>query len=172
MLLVLEGPDLGGKSTVGRWIYSLIGLEPKHYGAKPSTREEMLARVESYPQNGVIDRHTFISEHVYSTCCADREPLVTKQELLEYVLTYQPLIVYCSPPYEYLIDKLMLIRTTDKAYKTRTHRDSVIENYRRIYLHYCEIMWELARLTPVLQIDFRHDKHILEEFLNEHFRHQ
>lgn len=161
MRIVLEGPDLSGKSTVGQKLSDITGLAVFHHGKRPKTIEELKRRVASIHDNVIYDRHPAISELIYSKAL-NRKPLATETELLK--LVDEQLIVFCYPGWEHLQSKMEFLIT--KKHKTKYHVKLVRENYGKIITGYMLLMHNLKN---VVCVDFRKiTKKQLENIVNEH----
>ena len=82
MIIVLEGPDGAGKSTLGRTLSAFLGVPLLHTGGPPETAEafrDKMRSLESFIEvykSLIIDRLPPISEHVYG-----EEKILTSQFL-------------------------------------------------------------------------------------------
>ena len=67
MNLIIEGPDGAGKSTLGRILSDLTGMELVQGNGPPKSKGEFLLRVETYlgMQFKIFDRHPCISDRIY-----------------------------------------------------------------------------------------------------------
>lgn len=95
MIVVVEGPDNSGKSTLVKHLASKLGV---HYvpGEGPAkSGKEINARVERYHQmDGVIfDRHPCVSQAIYNKF-RDSSPSVDFDLTIEFYRK-DPLIIYC-----------------------------------------------------------------------------
>jgi len=107
-MIVVEGPDNAGKSTLIGKLSRTLGWNVYHPGGPPANAEEFLKQAISslkYAHEKVIqDRSMIISDPVYSTVyprnfsCDYHELIVT---LCVYV---NPVIIYCRPPDEFMLD--------------------------------------------------------------------
>jgi adenylate kinase family enzyme len=111
-MLVVEGPDGSGKTTLAHVLANDMGRE---YRRSPSlsSREggnrahvdwwrEQLWGDEAHRMGGVYDRSLLVSEPIY-TPVMNRSPLVQAGEYIEMLTRFVscfPLIIFCLPPWE------------------------------------------------------------------------
>ncbi len=151
-MIVLEGPDLSGKSTIMNLFREATGLPSHHFGPPPKTKDEILNRIECPPPNVVFDRHPCISEQVYSILRLEGQ-LLSSNELTERFLEMNPLVVFCDPGIDYLLSKMHFLKA--KAHKSTDHVGKVEQNYRHIYARYQGLMHNIGQHIMVKRIDFR-----------------
>jgi len=152
-MILLEGPDLSGKTTVGRHLSEFTGLKIHHFGAPPKSPEEIMARIENTPKDMLLDRHPCISEQVY---CTLRGKILVKPEILWNALQkLNPFIIYCNPGWEYLESKLHYLN--QKEHKSKEHVEQVRQRYFDIYTRYQNIMVHCSTILDlkVIPVDFR-----------------
>jgi len=167
-MIVLEGPDLSGKSTIGKMLEDMLGVNAYHFGGPVKSREEFEDRLNSAPTAFLYDRHPAISEQVYGTM-GDRKPLIPPDELTNLLIDMDPLIFYCDPGLPFLLDQLQHLKP--KPHKKQDHVDQVRENYTKIYNKYSELMGSLSKVIRVRKVNFltvTHDE--LKGLINEYFR--
>ena len=150
-MVILEGPDLSGKSTVGKMLAGITKLEIHHSGGPPKGTEEAIARVYDTPQNKILDRHICISEQIYGNM-GRRNPKLTVSYMDLWLYKNQPLILFCDPGLEFLLSQLHLLK--EKPHKTQEHIEQVRSTYKTIYHKYVHLMNKLKTLTRVMYIDF------------------
>jgi len=169
-MIVLEGPDLSGKSTIGKMLEDMLGVNAYHFGGPVKSREEFEDRLNSAPTAFLYDRHPAISEQVYGTM-GDRKPLIPPDELTNLLIDMDPLIFYCDPGLPFLLDQLQHLKP--KPHKKQDHVDQVRENYTKIYHKYSELMESLSKVIRVRKVNFLTvTKDQLKESINEYFRRQ
>jgi len=168
MSIILEGPDLSGKSTIGERIGDMIGTLPFHFGGPVKTKEAFEHRLKTAKLTMFYDRHPAISEQVYGTI-GDRTPLIPAEELTQMLIDLDPLVVYCDPGLPFLLTQLKHLKS--KPHKNQDHVDQVRENYTKIYYKYSELMESLSKTIRVRKVNFltvTHDE--LKGLINEYFR--
>jgi adenylate kinase family enzyme len=117
-MIILEGPDGSGKSTLGFKISEEIGLPIIHSGGPPKSEEELTLRVIYSQDNSLLDRHPYLSEIIYGTLNG-RTPMITFDKTWLWLSNNKPLIIYCSPGLDYLLKNLDKLKT--KAHKSAEH---------------------------------------------------
>jgi hypothetical protein len=150
-MIILEGPDLSGKSTVGIRIQALCGSPIHHYGGPPQGVLEFLQRVLNTSKHIIIDRHPCISEQVYGHIRGGK--LMTDQFMDRILIEQQPTIIFCNPTLEYLLEQRQYLK--QKEWKQSLHVDFIKENYVDIYDRYIAVMLKLSSFLDVYTIDFR-----------------
>lgn len=111
-MLILEGPDGGGKTTLAREIHDWfdIPIAPRVVGQDTSAMTNLVDWVDTNLEEGLqwqlFDRHRLISEPIYGTIV--RNEMHAKEFLDTQWLTSRmqsfydiaPIIIYCLPPLE------------------------------------------------------------------------
>lgn len=167
-MIILEGPDLSGKSTIGKKLETLLGMPIYHFGGPPIDGVDLKNRIEYAPKNYIYDRHPAISEQVYGTL-KGRQSVIPPTILTQHLIDNDPLIFYCDPGLEYLETKLHCLNT--KPHKKEDHVRRVKENYTYIYNKYEEVMTSLSYVLMVVKVDFRYvTNEQLKGKINEYFR--
>ena len=148
LLIIVEGPDGSGKSTLVRSLVSVLGLHPHHTGGPIRSKGEMITRlagvsqaVESHPAGVILDRHPAISDEIYKSVSGD--PLAMNQDMLDgYLLDARPLIVFCG--LESMSEMWRMIDRTNKPHKPPSHLDQVLRDYKKVVEGYraSELKWK------------------------------
>jgi hypothetical protein len=145
-MLIVEGPDGGGKTTFIQELNEVLGwpIAPRVVAKDTSTEISLKSWVENNVQQGwqrkIYDRHRLISEPIYGPivrgCLADGFddfPWYVHQwnMLVNYV---QPFIIWCLPPIEVVVENV-----------TNDPDNAVVESHiRQIYWQY----WSAAAKYP------------------------
>lgn len=136
-MIILEGPDGGGKTTLASSIsemtaWPVIGSEgPTH------SLDDFYGRLDRYALRGsqvIYDRHPIISEQVYGQAYGRqyRVPEIAKQ----WLQLQQPLIIYCTSPSGELGDQGNLaIDTEEYVAKLRAHHNIIKQLYESYFLN-------------------------------------
>lgn len=171
-MIILEGPDLGGKTTILKLVGEITGKKPFHFishcGGIPKTKEDMLRHLSEIPDpvNYFYDRHPCISEQIYSFM-KGRSPLVPLAYLELIIEAKKPLVLFCYPGHKHLEDNLHHLKV--KAWKDDAHIALVRENYWDIVQRYIDYMERLAKKTMVRTVDFRTvTRQEIESYINEY----
>lgn len=139
-VVVLEGPDRSGKSTLA----TATGLEIVHFGGPPSSSKEFMKRCERFMtlcENGepvLCDRSPIISEIVYGLVLRGFLAM-SAYELLDKLRNFclcGARLVYCRPP-----DEVLFLRPIEeKPHKPCVHVKDVKENRRKLVSAYDFLM--------------------------------
>lgn len=98
-MIILEGPDAAGKSTLAEVIATRLQLEIKQGDGPPKGPGEIIERCVRYAEfdNVIFDRHPIISEPIYSKLRAIDPPNVIPHWMIEAFYKRQPmLIIFCD----------------------------------------------------------------------------
>ena len=147
-MIILEGPDNAGKTTLGVRLQRDLVVALVH-SPKPNperTPDQALAKSNSQllPDRHILDRVYVISEWVYGPICRGGSALDNRHsKALECLLNQEHLIIYCRPPTQ------VILRNNG-----REQMDGVLENHERIIQKYDEIMEELPRYGNCQVIEY------------------
>lgn len=129
-MLVIEGPDCSGKSTLADYLGKALAVPVQHSEGPARSFTDMANRLTHYnslPPETIFDRHPCISDPIYSS--AMQRPLtVTAEQVVEFYKR-KPLMIYCHPP-------LQAYKHITKEHDTPEHLRGVVENHRRIVATY------------------------------------
>lgn len=170
-MIILEGPDLGGKSTVAKLLESVTGMKLNHFGSPPKDKMEILARIESAPSNVIFDRHPCISEQVYGHM-NHREPLLDDEYMDKLLVACDPIIFYCNPGLEFLHSKMHFLKS--KGHKSQDHVDFVRQNYDANYRRYEAVMAKMSMYgIMVVKVHFQEvTLNLIKEKMDEYYRYK
>lgn len=149
-MIILEGPDHSGKSTLAAELAKALGYIVIHPGGAPKTpTQELIFMMEqkaiTYNHNAIIhDRVTCISQPVYNTMRGDG---TNGDQYIPYIrqLEVNPnvVIVYCRPP----LDKMLGLENHEvKAHETVEHVRMVEQNQRQLVASYDAIMANILHI--------------------------
>lgn len=113
-MIILEGPDGSGKTTLAHELCSEFNLEYMRYEGLSSTQgpdgpaiiewwDEQMAQDRS---DAVYDRCYYISEPIYQLATPSRELIAAPQQMVHGItrlVNFSPLIIFCLPPWEVTI---------------------------------------------------------------------
>lgn len=161
-MLILEGCDLSGKSTIGKRISELTGRKifapAEHFKGRPKDLNDINDRFNFINQldhdEYVLDRHPFISEFIYGTIL-NRGSLVSAEMLTEFLEMCKPTILFCDPGILHIMTNIEHLKT--KPHKEQNHVDGVASNLPNIWHMYRQVMGGicLERTCPIHVINFK-----------------
>lgn len=96
MNIVLEGPDGGGKSTLGEFLSINLDARLQQGSGPPRTPDEIRQRASQYLRmtDTVFDRHPCISQPIYGTMRGVGADLPGDSLVREFY-AQRPLVIYC-----------------------------------------------------------------------------
>jgi len=172
-VIILEGPDGSGKSTLGHLLRRTTQLEIIHAGGPPLSVSEVFQRARDHSKHygkGILDRCVPISEFVYGPI-RDAEPLVDKQVLFAMIDKLAKdgwILIYCRPSDATIIKyaKTKLEESARaKAHKPEDHTRKVKERIQTIIDRYDYII-EVCRQKGMLVLVYNRDGQYLLEDTN------
>lgn len=151
MIIIVEGPDGGGKSTLAQTISRQTGYTIEHR-SKPQTEEEKALMMGEYVQlaksgrNVILDR-CWYSEMVYGKVMRDQSYIDYPQmyELERLLAKNGALIIYCTGP-----KAALWKRCTSRGEDYITCRD----DFTAICEEYDKLM-EVPHYIPVVKYEYK-----------------
>lgn len=113
-MIVIEGMDNSGKSTLARKLAEHIGLVIQESEGPPRSPEEMNERVDHYQSLGnyLFVRHPCVSEAIYGPRIRGINCITPGRTMLFYEA--QPLLIYCDAGNRGMIGHERLAHDTDE----------------------------------------------------------
>lgn len=156
-LVIVEGPDGAGKSTLIQNLVALGGFVSAHTGGPPRDKQDLedkLAKVAASlnaagPDTLVLDRHPAVSDPIYSKVTGSRS-FATPGELGEQVRALNPVFVYCRGSADSMMRN---ISKSPKAHKPPEHLLKVIQKHGEIVKLYDGFFAQ----TPHIRYDWQRD---------------
>lgn len=148
-MIVVEGFDCSGKSTLAARIGAELGWPVLHPGGPTNDEQDvyncLLRSLSRMRQRCVQDRITHISESVYSMLRYPQKAAIALCAMRE--VAHAELVVYCRPPTEMLLDSLRdhAVKEHDdpeKLAKTLEDAPTLIRLYDTVMhlaVHYCGV---------------------------------
>lgn len=146
MLIVLEGPDAAGKSTLAKFLVDTLGFSHRHSGGPGKRPGEIYERIDAMaddPGPTVYDRHPCVSQNIYLDALGLRGEYVDDARLNRFY-GGNVFIIYCRP----LPDALK--RHEMSEFATSDYHKHVERNYDRLTHLYDK--WALKRANLVYRI--------------------
>ena len=148
-MIILEGPDNSGKTTLANKISARFNHPVYHAGGPPANKDEAYKRLSDTLNKSLIDefslhdRHILFGENIYGKM-AGRVPYVPWEEHIEYLMEFNPLIIYCRPP----IDDLLTLNDADfRAGEAESHKEFIRENCAKIISAYDLLMTQVPHVV-------------------------
>lgn len=144
-MIILEGPDGGGKSTLAQALSEALGVPRHHSGGPPKNAQEIAQRhrrvLEALRDRKpiIFDRVPAVSDPIYGPIIRGATP-ITHDMVLELRDALVLPIIYCRPPIS------VLLRVQDghevKEHETEEHVRGVMQHQQKIIEAYDQVMDE------------------------------
>ena len=148
--IVVEGPDGSGKSTLVKKLSLDLGLPIHHPGGPPINRDEFLARINFYSQNGIkfiFDRCPHVSELIYPKATG-RLGILSPSILYSQLERLNPVIVYCRR--KDMRDMWESIDRTNKPHKPKEHLEEVLKQFKGVVDGYDEFFKTFSKKSLIV----------------------
>lgn len=153
MIIVLEGPDNAGKSTLASMLAKDLGIEVVHPGGPPANIADALVRCGEQAMlfqlgesvSFIYDRVTCISDQIYrGTRTYNVAFGLFQQDLKSEIENGNAILVYCRPP-NYVVKDFSGHVT--KAHETEEVVEHAKRNIDRIVFEYDELMHSMKPIV-------------------------
>jgi hypothetical protein len=166
-MIICEGPDGGGKTTLAKAIaeaYELEYMRPPPELLSSTTGPgtglhewwvEQLRLPEKEHRRKVYDRCFFISEAIYQLAQVDRDLIVGGHEIWRGIAdlwTVGPVVIFCQPPMEVQYSNVIQDGRESLAGLNNRHLEKINFMY---WAHYA--LWQNALFAQVVQYDYTRD---------------
>ena len=154
-MIILEGADSAGKSTLAYRIAQTFGLLIKPSSGPPSTSNEWRSRMAKYEQlqrDTVCDRHPCISDIVYSKAFG-RDSWLTTHDLATFHKA-DHLIIYCRSPHAgVLTPQVTAFDTPEYIERLTANLQLVDEGYKNYFeIHPPHLKYDWSNTDVVLAL--------------------
>lgn len=150
-MIILEGPDGSGKTTLGRRLSALHGI-PLVKREKQDAYLWCMSELSSWSLSGlkIYDRFALVSEYIYG-------PLRRGAKAVEFELDYPPtaemmerfvrdaLIIYCRPPATVIMRN---VRETSQPTDIKGITTQAIGAYDEWFTHMNHVLFDYTTDTP------------------------
>jgi hypothetical protein len=160
-VLIIEGPDGSGKTTLAKRVVDVLGMEYRRYpGLSPEAGPDGVGIVEWWDeqiqlndQEACYDRCFYISELLYQPVTPGRQLLTTPTKIAEGIAelwTLEPQIVFCLP--EWILTKGPIQARPQLKGVTEEGLEKVHWGYHGLYA-----MWKNSLFEEVRMWDYTKD---------------
>lgn len=146
-MIIVEGPDNSGKSTLINQLIKDLGLTLAEQKVKGPTKSllDITSRALDVlhqcsvigPDKAITDRFSLISEEIYGPICRGQnrwnEDRGIYLSLWNIVDSFNPIIIYCRPPLPVLLN---MDNHQVKDYDTKEHLESIESNQVKLIEKY------------------------------------
>lgn len=146
-MIIIEGPDNAGKSTLATQLSLALGIPIHHSGGPAQNEDEIVNRAEIvFDNNGhkIFDRVPFISDYVYRTVMQDKPSPFTDIKLVHRYIKrmkkQHPVVIFCWPPKHVM---LSLEGHSKSEHETQEHFDRVKAHQHDIVNLYEELFKDI-----------------------------
>jgi len=130
-MIVLEGPDGGGKSTLLEKLRQVFpGHEFLHSGGPVRSSMDLIARMSASHPRQVRDRHFCISEPIYGPLFG--RPNFITNEVLRHFIKQNPLVILCFAPNDEMPPQEGEHDTPEHVAGITKHRQAILDSYRQL----------------------------------------
>lgn len=167
-LVILEGMDNTGKSTLARRLERDLGVVQRHSQGKPETSRIMFDRVWDIlasKQVGIYDRFHAISERVYGPILRDVNYYDWEEgrQQIEALKWTNHLIIYCRPTRDTIFETL---GDRDQMMGVIRHHRKLLEAYDNLFAHELKHRpWNTAIYDYTNPDSYEEIKLMVEEFI-------
>lgn len=156
-LVIVEGPDGAGKSTLIQNLMALGGFISIHTGGPPRDKQDLEDKLDKIKlaldvagnHILILDRHPAVSDPIYSKVTGSRS-FATPGWLGKQVWSLDPVFVYCRGSADSMREN---ISKSPKAHKSPEHLLKVIQNHGEIVKLYDAFF----ALAPNIRYDWQRD---------------
>lgn len=158
-MIIFEGPDNSGKSTIASYIAHELGIPLHHFGKPPKNEIELKNRIDFMFENKdflIFDRVPLISEQIYSILREKNLMSVIDEANAYYVRLREinPIIIYCRPAVEVMVETLHEAKT----YDSKDHMLAVENKFLDLIDRYDQVM-ESEYLPKPWYFDYTKQEH-------------
>lgn len=129
-MIVIEGMDNSGKSTLGQALASYMSLIVQESEGPPLSDDEINERIDRYEkmEKRLFVRHPVVSNAIYGQVRPEGNPITPGRTMLFYEA--KPIIIYCDAGQRGLGGHV------EKAVDTKKHLADITNNYNKLLYLY------------------------------------
>jgi hypothetical protein len=129
-MIVIEGMDNSGKSTLGLGVAEYMGWAIQESEGPPRSDEEINERVDRYArlEQFIFVRHPVSSNAIYGQVRSEGDPITLDRQLAFY--DAKPILIYCDAGSRGLTSHVV------KEHDTEKHLQDITENYNKLLALY------------------------------------
>ncbi len=146
-MIIVEGPDGAGKTTLCQKLHAATDLPVIHSGGPPGSAGEVQERIRElslFPR-AIRDRCVLISEPIYGGVLRGQSFLREDRAIrLLHSLPFS-VVLYCRPPEAVLFDHLDENLNREKSHKPGDHADQVRFSFDQIVWAYDKFMHKIGQ---------------------------
>lgn len=146
-IVVLEGPDGSGKSTLGRQLEASADLNVSYFhSSKPESvydQSRIMDEIKSMITNRrtfIVDRAPWISDPIYAKVF-NRHLFISNKEIIDHITDPNIRVVYCSPKGIKPSD----VSLAKKSHKSQEYTAQVIAKHKRIIDAYDDLFGQVHK---------------------------
>lgn len=150
-MIILEGPDNSGKTTLAKKLSEVVGWPLEHSGG-PTTAQDRHRRMQWVfeQENIILDRVPCISEPVYGTVCRGTNCFEGTTYLTK-LIKRNPLIIYCRPPTSIIVNiehELSKYADGDHHISVENNKFAIIGAYEAMMNSIPHLYYDWTAITP------------------------
>lgn len=143
-MIIIEGPDNAGKTTLAKLLSKLISFEVIHAGSRPKSQGEVDRRymeaIGNCDRNVIQDRNFIVGQAVYGKVMNDN--FVPMEDAINKLAKSGAIYIYCRPANNVLLD---LDNHDMKPHDNKEDFDIVMDKAEQIIELYDDLHLELGK---------------------------
>lgn len=163
-MLIIEGMDNSGKSTLASALAEYIGLGIQESEGPPLSDDEINERVDRYERMGdsfIFDRHPVTSNSIYGQVRPEGDPITLGRQLLFWEA--RPIIIYADAGTRGLDAHVKKAHDTEKHLADiETNYNKLLDLYRVFAAERAHFMYRIGDNVDALLYAVRSYKYYLE----------
>ena len=144
-MIVVEGMDNSGKSTLGAAIAEYLGLIVQESEGPPISNEEINQRVDRYEQlsGRLFVRHPVISNAIYGKFREEGNPITPGRTMIFY--ESRPILIYCDTGSRGYDGHVLKPHDTERHQQLLSnHQEELLREYRLWAAQYAHFVYRIG----------------------------